>query len=106
MYIIFDVLLKSAPTLQNITSVIVVKYKLTEIEIIIFIIYQIIWTVHFTDKKRMSHRRGYSEANIEMFKSVQLEFTEGISKSSVSQYNLNINPTATSPTSPPNTVTI
>ena len=54
----------------------------------------------------MSHRRGYSEANIEMFKSVQLEFTEGISKSSVSQYNLNINPTATSPTSPPNTVII
>ncbi|XP_063692696.1 protein furry homolog isoform X3 [Bolinopsis microptera] len=54
------------------------------------------------DKKRMSHRRGYSEANIEMFKSVQLEFTEGINKSSVSQYNLNINPTATSPTSPPN----
>ncbi|KAL5246752.1 hypothetical protein ACHWQZ_G018834 [Mnemiopsis leidyi] len=52
------------------------------------------------DKKR-THRRGYSEANIEMFKSVQLEFSE-IHKSSVSQHNLHINPAAVSPSSPPN----
>ena len=54
------------------------------------------------DKKR-THRRGYSEANIEMFKSVQLEFSEGINKSSVSQNNLHINAAAVSPTTPPGT---